>query len=125
MPTNPTNVLNDLFIDFTWDEIYNGGSEITGYQISIRESNEYKWTTELINCDGSQSAIVSSRTCSIPVSALRAEPFTLDWGDSVYYKMTATNAVGTSGESQAGNGGILLTNPDTPFDLLNDASVTE
>lgn len=123
-PTNPTNALNGIAVDFAWDPIYDGGSPILSYTVSIRESNEFKWTTDLVNCDGSDASILASRTCSIPASTLRSEPFNLAWGDSVYFKVTATNLVGTSGESQAGNGGILLTNPDAPLDLANDSGVT-
>lgn len=99
-PTNPTNTLNGIAVDFSWDSIYDGGSPILSYTISIRESNEFKWTTELVNCDGSDPLILSSRTCSIPATTLRSAPFNLAWGDSVYFKVTATNLVGTSGESR-------------------------
>jgi hypothetical protein len=48
---------------------------------------------------------------------LRAEPFNLNWGDSVYAKLKATNVKGTSSFTSSGNGAILITNPDVPVSL--------
>ena len=48
---------------------------------------------------------------------MRAEPFNLNWGDSVHAKLKATNVKGTSSYSSSGNGAILITNPDAPVSL--------
>ena len=55
-----------------------------------------------------------STSCTIQVSKLRAEPFSLEWGTSVYAKIIAINIYGDSVISEPGNGAIIITNPDTP-----------
>jgi hypothetical protein len=39
------------------------------------------YTADLIDCDMSTS---TATTCTIPVTTLRASPFSLSWGTSVY-----------------------------------------
>jgi hypothetical protein len=60
----------------------------------------------------------------VPITTLIASPYSLNWGDSVYAKVKATNIVGDSGTSTEGNGAILLTNPDAPVTLANDVATT-
>jgi len=55
---------------------------------------------------------------------LRAAPFNLDWGDSIVAKVTATNIVGASAESETGNGAMIVVFPDKPVNLGNDDTVT-
>jgi len=38
-------------------------------------------------------------TCTIPVTALRAIPYSLEWGTNVHATVAATNAYGSSIES--------------------------
>lgn len=66
---------------------------------------------------------MQSRQCSIPVSVLIVAPFNLAWGDSVYAKVSAANEKGSSSQSSAGNGAIIITYPDAPLNLVEDASV--
>lgn len=73
-------------------------------------------------CDGSDATIVANRACDIPANILNESPYNLAWGSSVYAKITATNVKGTSTESNAGNGAIILTKPDPPINLLEDTS---
>jgi len=47
------------------------------------------------------------------------------WVDSVFAKVIATNIVNSSVESPSGNGGVILTNPDAPINLANDATITD
>jgi hypothetical protein len=44
-------------------------------------------------------------------------PYNLPWGSSIYAKLYATNSYGDSETSEVGNGAVILTNPDAPFDL--------
>jgi hypothetical protein len=67
------------------------------------------YTADLINCDMSTS---TATRCTIPVTALRASPFSLAWGTSVYAKIVAKNVYGSSLESSAGNGAVITTTPD-------------
>jgi hypothetical protein len=49
-----------------------------------------------VNCLGSSSTILNALTCSIPILTLRTTPYSLPWGTSVYAKVTAMNAYGSS-----------------------------
>jgi hypothetical protein len=61
-------------------------------------------------------------TCIIPVAVLRAVPYSLEWGTSVYAKVIATNIYGDSLSSEEGNGAYITTTPDSPTDLIEDYS---
>lgn len=104
----------------SWTEPDNGGSPITSYTVYIRESNGVTFTTELSYCDGSD--YVETRQCTIPVAVLRAEPFNLEWGASVFARVYATNFYGDSAVSPEGNGAVIQTYPDAPVNLAEDYS---
>lgn len=116
-PSAPSTVVNGNFVDITWSAPDNRGSEITSYITRIRTSDGVTFMEDLTNCDGSDSSIVASASCSVPISTLRASSFMLPWGSSIYAVVTAINLYGPSAESASGNGATILTNPDTPLDL--------
>lgn len=60
----------------------------------------------------------------MPVSTLRASPFSIQWGSSIYARIIATNNLGSSLPSQEGNGAIILNYPDEPINLANNEQVT-
>lgn len=66
------------------------------------------------------AVIVSSTTCTVPISLLKATPFSLPWGTSVFANLIAVNVYGESTESDRGNGAIILTVPDAPVSLANN-----
>jgi hypothetical protein len=98
----------------TWTAPDDGGSPITGYTVSILQSDA-GYSVDFTNCDMSSSTAV---TCTIPVTALRTTPYSLEWGSSVYAKVIATNAYGNSVESTAGNGAMITTTPDVPTSVV-------
>ena len=53
-----------------------------------------------------------------------ASPYSLNWGDSVFAKVMATNVVGSTTDSSEGNGAIILTYPDQPVSLAEDTATT-
>lgn len=63
-----------------------------------------------------------STSCIIPVATLRTTPYALDWGTSVYAKVTAANLYGESEQSSEGNGAVIVTTPDAPINLQEDYS---
>ena len=67
---------------------------------------------------------MSTTKCSVPISTLKAAPFSLPWGAPIYVKVTATNVIGSSATSPVGNGAIILTNPDSPLRLVNNPQTT-
>ena len=76
------------------------------------------YSLQLSHCDGGFSAITSALQCAIPVAVFKAEPFSLEWGDSVHAKLFATNSEGDSIISEPGNGAYITTNPDPPINLV-------
>jgi hypothetical protein len=84
----------------TWTAPDYGGSVITGFTVTIKQKDS-TFTADTVNCDMTASTLT---TCTIPVTVLRAAPYSLDWGDSVFAKIIATNSYGDSLESDEGNG---------------------
>jgi len=95
----------------SWSAPDNGGSPITDYTVKIRQSDATTFSIDIVNCDMSAS---TATTCTIPVTALRAAPFSLDWGTNVHATVAAINAYGSSTVSVAGNGAIITTTPGAP-----------
>jgi len=77
-----------------------------------------------VSCDGSNIVIRDGLSCSVPISALITTPFSLPWGSSIWARVTAINAYGSSRQSLAGNGAIILTIPDAPLSFINLPQVT-
>lgn len=94
------------------------------YQIYVQHDDGVNYSLETQNCDGSLAEIRDALTCIIPVQVLRSAPFNLEWGQSVWAKITASNIIGTTPESVPGNGAIMLTSPDKPRELSNVPEIT-
>lgn len=93
------------------------GSPITSYTIYLREVDGTTYSLELTDCDGTQQAIMDATSCTIPALSLHYSPFLLPWGSSVYAKVMATNAYGSTELSSEGNGAVIFTYPDPPVNL--------
>lgn len=78
-------------IFFTWDAPYNGGNNLTSYTILVRHSDEVTYSEQLTECDGTDATILEENRCTVLISTLRAEPFNLPWGASIWIKVMATN----------------------------------
>jgi hypothetical protein len=111
-------------VSITWTIPFDGSSSITGYLIKIRESDGVTFTEDSTDCNGLESAIITGLTCSVPIATLIIDPYNEPWGASIYATVSAINIVGTSTASPEGNGAIILTNPDAPTTLANDAVIT-
>ena len=67
----------------SWKQPYNGGSNITAYQVQILQIDGTTFRPELSFCDASSASAMSTLSCLVPVFKLRSLPFGLDWGMSV------------------------------------------
>ena len=121
-PDAPTTSWTRDVVTVSWNEPETNGGPILSYSISVRDSTTLSYSTELTNCDGSNADIITNKSCDIPVSVLISSPFNLAWGDDVYAKISATNEKGSSSQSSAGNGAIIITYPDAPLNLVEKAS---
>jgi hypothetical protein len=101
-----------------------GSSSVISYIIRIRQNDNVTFTENTVYCNGSLSNVISSQSCTIPITVLLAAPYNLVWGSSVYAKVTAINSIGISVESNAGNGAVLMTLPGAPTNLINVVSIT-
>ena len=70
------------------------GSEITSYKIYL-QATDSNWH-ETSSCNGADATVISSLSCTIPITELTAAPFNLAGQASVYAKFTATNIIGES-----------------------------
>ena len=84
---------NYVFID--WVAPFNGGSQITAYKVFIRQS-ENIFSQDLIDCDGTDLAIVSGTSCTVPLDSLTSSPYSLSLGVSIDVKVIASNYFGDS-----------------------------
>jgi hypothetical protein len=112
---------SDVIIQWTAPNA--NGQPITRYRIQIQQSNSV-YSEDLVNCDGSNAAIVAALKCTIPLATLQAAPFSLVLGNSVLAKATATNVYGESAFSVSGNGAIILQVPSAQVGLSFDPIVT-
>ena len=108
-PAVPTTTRFDDNYIINWQAPDNGGSAITGYIVTIRDSQGTSYFTENVNCDMSASL---STQCTIPMSVLMDAPFNLVSGDEVVAKVQAINAEGTSVNSERSVGGAVI--PSVP-----------
>lgn len=121
MPTS--TIVNDQVV-FDWAAPADNGTPITAYNVYFRQSDD-TYSTETVYCDGSDSLIVSTTTCTVPLSTLRAAPFGLaDLGSAINIRVNALNAYGTSPLSEMGSGAIMQLVPDAPINLANVPEIT-
>lgn len=98
-----------------------GGLLIT-YRVEIKTSID-TFEKDLSDCDGDDSVVISTRSCTIPVSTLRVLPFSLANEVSIYARVTAINIIGESLVSIEGNGAtvpIPAVEPDAPTTFVRD-----
>ena len=100
----------------SWYEPSAQGSPILSYQIFIRKKDgDFHFADT--DCDGSTAEALSNFLCSIPLTTLIEEPYSLTLLNSVYAKIVATNYYGDSEESLSGNGALIFLVPDAPVNL--------
>lgn len=83
VPTDVTTTINGDFVDIDWSSPYDGGSPLLSYTVLILQDNGVTFSEDLIDCDGSDSTILSNSQCSVPIYTLKASPYSLPWGSSV------------------------------------------
>lgn len=77
-------VNGDVVID--WTAPLSNGTPITGYNIYIKQS-DLVFSEELIDCDGSNSDIISSTQCTVPLSSLITSPYSLALGNDIFARL--------------------------------------
>jgi len=115
----PTTTFDRTTVLIQWTEPFNQGSEVTGYEIHIQQSDGITFTQELTDCNRLSSPTL---TCSVPVVTLITTPYSIAWGEHIYARVAAINKYGTSVLSNAGNGAQIITYADAPLAIAEDYS---
>ena len=114
VPDAPTNVqtavsTDSLGIVVTWDPYVDNGLAVTAVQVYIEYHTPGTYAIDTASCDGTSgtnaATIVSSRTCTIPMTDLRGAPWNLVLSDYVVAHVLAMNADGWSTASSDSTGG--------------------
>lgn len=121
-PSTPTSSNSGTNVLIDWNAPSDNGSTISSYTITIRQSDGTTYTEDSTNCNGSDSSVISSTSCTVPLSVLTSSPYLLGVGDSIFVKVVATNIKGSSSESSIGSGALVITNPDVPVSLAEDTA---
>lgn len=87
---------------------------MTSFLVQVREVDGVTFTTEYVYCTEDDATVLSSQSCSIPISVLTSAPYELPYGSSIVVRVTATNAYGAS-DYKEGSGAIILTVPTAPL----------
>jgi hypothetical protein len=96
---------------------------ITSYRILIVQQDG-AFSEDTLNCDGSDSGTLAALQCTIPLLDLQTYPYSLQLGDSIFAKVSATNLYGESAFSESGNGATIVLVPSAPVNLANNLAVT-
>ena len=63
---------------FVWDLPNERGDPISRYDIYFHDNSGNTWQ-ELVHCNGADLAIVTFRTCTVPMQIFRVAPFSLSF----------------------------------------------
>jgi hypothetical protein len=100
-------------VTITWLAPGDGSDTITAYRIEILDTAG-AWVAESTYCDGTDAAVLSGRTCTVPMSVLRASPFSLAFDALVEVRASARNSYGWGTASDATTvGARIRREPDT------------
>lgn len=64
------------------------------------------------------------KRCNVPFTTFIEAPFDLTWGSSIWVKVYATNIMGDSLYSLAGNGAVITRISDPPINLKSDDGIS-
>jgi hypothetical protein len=107
-------------VKISWQPInstdwYGYAEEITGYNVLIeQEDGQFSVSPR---CEMSESL---EEECTVSIDELTEDPFDLDWGSEVRAKVEVLYQNGNSIETPVGGGGVLITYPKPPTDLIED-----
>jgi hypothetical protein len=100
----------------SWAAPYDNAQTITAYKVEVAYGGN--WAEETGGCDASDSTVMANMQCIIPLSALRASPFNLVYGDLLQVRVSAYNDYGWGETSDPAGAQTVLTEPlqmDPPY----------
>jgi len=66
------------------------------------------YSEETVNCNAATDPVFSAAYCDVPLTVLRASPYSLTLGTLVQAKVKATNVIGDSAFSQENTAGATI-----------------
>ena len=90
----PTTVIENIYMKVSWSYPDDNSDPVEGYDIEILQSDGVTYSKDLVNCDGMSPAIIQSLYCFVPMTVLRASPFSLPFEASILVKVRARNSIG-------------------------------
>jgi len=104
-----TSVTADSKVRIAWAPPNDRGDAITEYSVLLETSVPGTYLADPAGCDGADAAVTANAYCEIPLATLQDAAVTgLSQGALVVAKVTATNAFGTSDESDPNSSGALI-----------------
>jgi hypothetical protein len=93
----------------SWVAPYDNAQTIVAYKVEVAYGGN--WAEETGSCDASDAVVISNMQCIIPLSAIRAAPFNLVYGDLLQVRASAYNDYGWGDTSDAAGAMTVLTEP--------------
>jgi len=87
-------LIENNFVKISWDYPNDNSDTVNEYEVLIRESDLNTYKSEILYCDGRSQAIIQKRYCLIPMTVLRAAPYSLQFQNYLAVKIRAKNALG-------------------------------
>jgi len=105
-PVAPSVSLSSTTIQISWAAPGANNDAITAYRIYV-EDNLGTGIEDTVECDGSDSDIISNLACEWTMSAVLLAPYSLSVGDSIVVTVAAYNNFGW-GSASLDSDGVLL-----------------
>lgn len=107
-PAALTIQLINLDVQISWTQSFNNYASITGYVVVIQDTSAANLYTELADCDASEEQIAEQESCLIPLTTLRAEPWSLQFDQLIQAQISACNINGCGEYSDLNTIGALV-----------------
>jgi hypothetical protein len=89
----PTTKVEGANVHISWLKPYSGGNGVSIDEYEVKVANKIGDLLNVNECDGSDSVLISTRTCIVAMTTL-TEDFGLDLGDLVVASVRAKNEKG-------------------------------
>lgn len=100
---------------------------ITAYLVLFQQSDG-QFSEEATHCPSTDASLAAALACSVPLSVLRAAPYSLAYGEEVLFTIAAYNVYGWSLTSQVNTAAATIETeplaPDTPVYEAFSSSLT-
>jgi hypothetical protein len=111
-------------VTISWTAPADGSDAIVEYKVEV-QSGGGAFNTEATACLGTDPAVLSGRTCLVPMSTLRAAPHSLAFDALVAVRLSARNAYGWGATSALNTAGAQVRVEPTQMAAPAQTAVTE